>query len=252
MKIHCLGTTGYHPNDRRHTSCYFLPADGVVLDAGSGIYRLPPLIETDSLDILLSHSHLDHILGLTFLLDILHLRPVDSVRVWGEPDKLAAVREHLFHGLIFPAPIPVQWRPIEPGEVVRIGVSGSVTVDSREQEHPGGSLAYRLRWTAPAKTLIYATDSVGDTSADCCRWMAGADLLMHECYFRDSEQQWAVKTGHCWTSRATGIAQAAEVASLLLTHINPLASGDDPIDIAAARAIFAETRVAADGDVITF
>ncbi len=76
MQLHCLGTAGYHPSDTRQTSCYFLARDGVVLDAGTGIYRLTPLIQTDTLDILLSHAHLDHVVGLTFLLDVFFQRPV--------------------------------------------------------------------------------------------------------------------------------------------------------------------------------
>ena len=71
MRLHCLGTVGYHPNDSSHTSCYFLPQSGILLDAGTGIFRLAKLIETDSLDVLLSHAHLDHSFGLTFLLDVL-------------------------------------------------------------------------------------------------------------------------------------------------------------------------------------
>jgi ribonuclease Z len=252
MELHCLGTTGYHPSDSRHTSCYCLPSDGIVLDAGSGIYRLTPLIRTDRLDILLSHAHLDHVVGLTFLLDILYCRPVAEVFVWGEAAKLAAIRDHLFQELIFPAPIDVKWRPIDELTSFQIGAKQAVAVDWRRQTHPGGSVAYRLKWQAQNKSLIYATDTSGDVSAESIRWMHAADLLMHECYFRDREKQWAVKTGHCWTSRAAEIARDAEVKKLLLTHINPMAGGDDPVDIQTATAIYPGATVAGDGDVIHF
>jgi len=252
MKVHCLGTTGYHPNEQRHTSCYCLPQDGIVLDAGSGLFRLAPLICTDRIDILLSHAHLDHIVGLTYLLDILYCRPVDQVAVWGEAAKLQAVQEHLFNELIFPAPIPVTWHPIDDHESFAIGSGGSVSVDWRRQTHPGGSVAYRLQWTKPNKKLIYATDTSGDLSRESIDWMQGADLLMHECYFRDVDQKWALKTGHCWTTRATEIARSAAVKKLLLTHVNPLATGDDPIDMETASAIFKPVFVASDGDICEF
>lgn len=265
MKIHCLGTTGYHPSETRHTACYFLPADGIVLDAGSGMFRLTPLIQTERLDILLSHVHLDHVIGLTFLLDILHQRPVDEVVVWGEADKLQAVRQHLFHPLLFPVAAPVRWQPVDDLNQWTLGRSGRVQVTQRAQEHPGGSLAYRLQWSqsdgdgsddidqsAKHKTLVYATDTTGDRSAAMQHWVQGADLLMHECYFRDADRKWAKKTGHCWTSRAAQIAAQADVGQLLLTHISPLASGDDPLDLAAARAIFPRTTVAEDHQIIEF
>ncbi len=252
MKVHCLGTTGYHPNDHRHTSCYFLPADGIVLDAGSGMFRLPPLIATDRLDIVLSHVHLDHIVGLTYLHDILYSRPVEKVVVWGEAAKLQAVQQHLFHDLIFPAPIKVSWEPIDDRKQIKIGASGAVTVDWQQQPHPGGSLAYRLHWHKANKTLVYATDTSGDLSPPSLQWMKGADLLMHECYFRDDAQQWAIKTGHSWTTRAAEVARDADVRRLLLTHINPLATGPDPIDLEVATRIFENTQVANDCDVIEF
>jgi len=252
MDIHCLGTTGYHPNANRQTSCYFLPADGVVLDAGTGMFRLAPLIQTDRLDILLSHAHLDHIIGLTFLLDILYQRPVETVVIWGEQAKLTAVREHLFADLIFPAQIDAQWNAIDGLESFRVGAAGAITVDWRPQEHPGGSVGYRLRWPAEGKSLVYATDTCGELSQPNRSWMNRADLLLHECYFRDEHQHWALKTGHCWTSRAAQIALDAQVARLLLTHVNPLADGEDPIDLATAQAIFANTQVARDGDVVSF
>src|SRR5690606_26240816 len=170
MDIHCLGTTGYHPTACRHTSCYFLPADGVILDAGTGMFRLAPLIQTDRLDILLSHAHLDHIVGLTFLLDILYQRPVGSVVIWGEQAKLTAVREHLFADLIFPVKINAQWHPIDAQESFRIGATGAITVDWRPQDHPGGSVAYRLRWQPENKTLVYATDTTGELSEANRAW----------------------------------------------------------------------------------
>ena len=70
MRIHCLGTAGSHPDDSRHTSCYFLPNRASCSMPGTGMYRLAELIETQTLDVLLSHAHLDHTFGLTFLLDV--------------------------------------------------------------------------------------------------------------------------------------------------------------------------------------
>ena len=144
------------------------------MDAGTGIYRLAPLIETDSLDILISHAHLDHTAGLTFLLDILFERPVSQVRIWGEQEKLDAIRQHLFHDLIFPVQLDAQWIAIDDQEEFGIG---EVQVTHRPQQHPGGSVGYRLDWdgsSTPAKRLVYVTDTVGDTSEEAIRVGIGA------------------------------------------------------------------------------
>jgi ribonuclease Z len=249
MRLHCLGTVGYHPNDARHTSCYYLPEPGILLDGGTGAFRLAELIETDTLDVLLSHAHLDHTFGLTFLLDVLFERPVENVRIWGESDKIAAIQDHLFHNLIFPAPLSAEWIPIDDLKEFKIG---EVEVSWRPQEHPGGSVAYRLDWPE-GKRLVYATDTTGDTSAEHAEWSRGADLLMHECYFRDNASEWAIKTGHSWTSRVAEVAAASKPKKLMLTHINPLETSDDPIDIEVIRAkVDSEVVLATDGMSLDF
>lgn len=232
MRLNCLGTVGYHPNANRHTSCYFLPESGILLDAGTGVFRLSSLIQTDNLDVLLSHAHLDHSFGLTFLLDTLFQRPVGSLRIWGEQDKIDTIREHLFAELLFPAPLAAQWCPIDDLESFEIG---QATVTWQPQDHPGGSVAYRMDWPQQNKSLVYASDTVGDTSKASNEWKSSTDLLMHECYFRDSAEQWAIKTGHCWTSRLIDVAQGCRPKKLLVTHINPLEESDDPVDLARIR-----------------
>jgi ribonuclease Z len=249
MRLHCLGTVGYHANSTRQTSCYFLPESGIVLDAGSGIFRLPELIQTDSLDILLSHAHLDHTLGLTFLLDVLYERPVEQLRIWGEADKIAAIREHLFSELIFPAELDAQWMTIDDSSEFQIG---EINVAWRRQQHPGGSVAYRLDWPG-GERLVYATDTTGDTSDQHAEWSSNANLLMHECYFRDQASEWAEKTGHSWTGRVIEVATAAKPNKLLLTHINPLESSDDPVDLDLIRSkVDCEVVLAMDEMMIDF
>jgi ribonuclease BN (tRNA processing enzyme) len=244
MRLNCLGTVGYHPNSQRHTSCYFLAESGILLDAGTGIFRLPGLIQRDNLDILLSHAHLDHSFGLTVLLNILFERPVERVRVWGEREKLQAIREHLFHDLLFPVPITVQWCEID--ELDQFEIEGA-RITWMPQEHPGGSVAYRIEWPKKGKSLVYATDTVGDTSRRSNQWKAEPDLLMHECYFRDSLEKFAIKTGHCWTSRLIEVVQKCRPKRLLVTHVNPLELASDPVDLERIRdAVDCEVVLAED------
>jgi len=101
--------------------------------------------------------------------------------------------------------------------------------------------------------LVYATDTSGDISASHAEWSSNADLLMHECYFRDSAKDWALKTGHSWTSRVAEVASLCDPAKLLLTHINPLEGADDPVDIESIRRrVGGEVILARDGLVLEF
>jgi ribonuclease Z len=246
MKLLILGSSGYHPTERRHTACLMLPEAGIVLDAGTGFFRVRELLATDSLDIFLSHAHLDHSVGLTFLLSTLFQQPVGRVAVHGEADKLKAIREHLLNERLFPAPLPCQWQPLPDGPVH----AGAATLSWFRLEHPGGSVGYRLDWHD--RSLAYVTDTRAAPSADYVSKIRGVDLLVHECNFRDGQEDWAQKTGHSCTSAVAQVAREAGVGQLLLTHLDALATGDDPVDIGAARSIFHATEIAYDGMALDF
>ncbi|MCM2371297.1 MBL fold metallo-hydrolase [Aporhodopirellula aestuarii] len=225
MQLHCLGTAGYHPNEMRHTSCYFVPDTGLLLDAGTGIFRLPSLLKTETLDILLSHAHLDHIVGLTFLLDILYQHPLKQVRVFGEAEKINAIRTLVSSEFIFPVELPVQWCAIDEDYNTDGQQSFDVAgahVSWRRQEHPGGSVAYRIEWPAQERVLLYATDTVGASEDAMLDWMKGTDVLLHECNFHDNQVEWAIKTGHCYLDRVAQISAVTQPKRVLLTHVNPI------------------------------
>lgn len=246
MHIQILGSGGYYPNDRRHTACLFFPDLGLSLDAGTGFFRLPSRLRTDTLRIFLSHAHLDHIVGLTYLLVPLSQGRLKEVIVYGAPETLGAVREHLFHPRLFPVEPPLQYVELDEGRVLSDG--NLMLSYQRLPSHPGGSMAYRLelgdRPGQPGRTMAYVTDTVVDGTYT--EFVRGVDLLIHECNFSDAQADFCVKTGHSHTSQVVALAAEAEVGRLLLLHIDPLLIGDDPIDLASARAIFPNTDLAED------
>jgi len=246
MKLLLLGTTGYHPSDTRHTMCLLLPECGVMLDAGTAVYRVPRFLKTDELDVFLSHAHLDHVVGLTYLFDVMHEHPLRRVTVHGSADKLAALDEHLFAGPIFPKKPPCEFRALAP----QIEVAGGGRVTHFPLEHPGGVTGYRLDF--PGRSMAYVTDTTAAPDADYVERIRGVDLLVHECYFPDSMSQWAAKVGHSHTTPVARLARAAGVGRLVLVHFNPLADDADPIDLAAAQAIFPATELGRDLMVVEF
>lgn len=239
MRLQFLGTGGYHPNERRHTACLMLPELGVVFDAGSSIFRVPSRLATKELDIFLTHSHLDHVVGLTFLIVPLLLKTITRCKVHAMPATIAAVKEHLFSKPLFPVEPPFEFVPLE--ESVAVG-NGRGTVTHHPLQHPGGSLGFKLQ--IESKQIAYITDTTVDgTYTDFIR---GVDVLIHECNFPDEMSEWSAKTGHSNTSPVAQLAKEAGAGRLYLTHIDPQRAGDDPIGIATARAIFPETYVAED------
>ena len=246
MKLLLLGTSGYHPSERRHTACLMLPVAGIVLDAGTGFFRVRDHLATPSLDILLSHTHLDHVAGLTFLLSTKWQKPLDRITVHGEAQKLAACREHLLDENLFPAPIPIEWRPLPSGTLS----IGEARVTHFPVFHPGGCLGYRLDF--PGRSMAYVTDTTASDDAQYIEHIRGVDLLAHECNFRDGQEEWAEKTGHSSTTAVMRLAARAGVGRLVLIHLDPLDDPNDPVDIAAARRTFPNVEIGFDGMQIDF
>ena len=240
MQIVLLGTTGYHPNDRRHTPCMVIPECGVMLDAGTGMYRAERYLETAELDIFLTHAHLDHVVGLTFLLNVLRAHPMDRVTVHALPEKLSAIDEHLFSPELFPVRPPYESRALV-GDVA-LAQGGRLT--HFPLAHQGGSVGFRLDW--PGHAMAYVTDTTADPAADYVERIRGVDLLLHECYYPDEDAAWAKKTGHSSTTKVAQVARAAGVGRLVLVHINPQRTEDDPIGLDVARAIFPATEIGED------
>lgn len=241
MRVVLLGTEGYHPTDRGHTACVMVPEAGLVFDAGTALFRLGRYLETDSLDIVLSHAHLDHVIGLTYLLGVLPDRDLRCVTVHARPAVLDAVRQQLFAPALFPVEPDFAMRPL-PRELA-VGRGGRLR-SFPLPGHPGGSVGFRVDW--PGASMAYITDVVADVQAVYVEEIRGVDLLLHECNFPDGLAQWARTTGHSWTSEVARVARAAEVGRLVLTHIDPELTGDDPIDLAIAQAIFPATEMGHD------
>jgi ribonuclease BN (tRNA processing enzyme) len=246
MKLVLLGTTGYHPNDHRQTACFMLPEVGVILDAGTAMYRARRFLATAELDIFLSHAHLDHVIGITYLFDVLRDHPMTRVTVHAESDKLAAIDEHLFAEALFPVKLSCDFRPLDgPVALARQGRLSYFPLS-----HPGGAIGFRLDW--PGHSLAYVTDTTARAEADYVEAIQGVNLLVHECSFPDAKLELAELTGHSVTTAVAQVAQRAAVGQLVLVHIDPIADEVDPLGLATARAIFPATCIGTDMVEIDF
>ncbi len=246
MKFLLLGTSGYHPNERRHTACFMLPELGVVFDAGSAMFRVADHLVTDTLDVFLTHAHLDHVFGLSFMFDILAARDLKRVTVHGEAEKIQALRKHLFDKLLFPVEPPFEMKTLT--QKFKLTDGGCLT--HFPLKHPGGSIGFRLDW--PDRSLAYVTDTTAAAGADYIDHIRGVDVLLHECHFGDDQADQAELTGHSCLTPVAQVAAEAGVGRLVLVHLNPLLAADTDLPLAGTRKIFANTKVGTDGMVVEF
>lgn len=240
MKLIFLGTGGYHPNERRQTACLLMPEIGVAFDAGTGFFRVQPRLQTRTLDIFLTHAHLDHICGLTFFMVPMLSGDVDSVRVHGQPAVLNAVRQHLFAPELFPIEPDFEWCELADDSTVEVGNDGKLSWIP--MQHPGGSVGYRIDW--PKYSVAYITDTTAPGNYQS--FIENVDVLIHECYFPDSMQEWSEKTGHSYASAVAEVAKKAKAGALFLVHADPQNASDDPVGLTQIRSIFPKTTLAED------
>ncbi len=220
MKVSFLGTAGYHPNERAQTACVALPDQGLVLDAGTGFFRMRDKVKKGEMHILLSHFHLDHTAGLTYLYDVLWGKYDDvKVIVYGM-EGIEAVREHLFSHALFPLhvdehPFDFELRTIEDKFSIN-----DIKISTKRFVHKGGVVAYRLERNG--KAIVYITDTEAKLDDSAIKFASKADLLIHECYFLAHQRELAERSQHSYTTMVAEFAKRAKVKKLALFHFNPL------------------------------
>lgn len=225
MHIRVLGCSGSIAKDSRTTA--FLLDDAVLIDAGTGVGDLS-LDELSAIDdIVLSHSHLDHVLGVPLLADSVMRRRAGRppIRVHALPQTLDALRQHLFNGAIWPdftrlptadAPI-LSLHPFQVGQVLSFG-------DRRIEVLPA-------LHTVPAVGFAVLADAgawvfTGDTGPNPALWqrlrgLRVADLVI-ETAFRNDEQALARVSRHLHPAElGRELAQLAQGARVWITHVKP-------------------------------
>lgn len=234
MKLHILGSAGYHPNGFRETTCMMIPELGIVLDAGSGFYRVRGLLDQVPKDlplqIFISHGHIDHTIGLTYGINVLW-RTGRKADIIGQKNHLDAIKHQLFDGPLFPLAVDhpmlgYEFTRIEPA-LNPIRVEGGITgwrwnvpdFVPISLPHPGGSTGYRFALPG-GRHIVYITDACADDVPT--EFVKGAHTLIHECNFTDSMATLAKNSGHSTTSQVFNLAKRAGVERLVCMHWNTM------------------------------
>ncbi len=218
----------------------------IILDAGSGIRRLGSRACPTRTDLLLTHLHMDHLLGIGFY------RPLYDagcqVHVWVPPSKTLDLRARLtryFSPPLFPTPLRELPCKLELHEVPRGRFAiGDFTVTSDLICHPGVTVGYRLETGDGA--LAYLPDhepALGSVEFPSKpSWTSGyglargVDILIHDAQYTLEQYASRVGWGHSAVDHAIQFAEMAGVARLVTFHHEPSHS-DALVDLALADAL---------------
>ncbi len=249
MKITFYGVRGSIPSPGPdtaryggNTSCVHVAlGDGqnLILDAGTGIRELgKKLAETDdTINILLSHGHWDHIQGYPFFQPI--YQPDRLIRVYTSADEnhgqLCALFDQI-DGANFPVKagdLPSRSKCImdDPSSLL---MADNIQVQRIRINHPGGGYAYRIEDDTVSCAFItdneldppYELSTTYDQWVEFCR---GVDVLIHDAQYLESDMPHKHGWGHSLVSQVRKLAVDAEVGSLVLFHHDPDRS-DSEID----------------------
>lgn len=237
IRVIPLGSNGYYPSHGRQTMCFLVlkQQQAILLDAGTGAARLAEdeiaalAADYENLDVILSHYHLDHVVGLSYLPSVWRR---GRIRVYAPappfvpegPD--VAVRRLLSPPLVAAEieqfRVPFELVPVETPEF-RVGATA---VRVWGQTHPGGSIGIRI-----GDDVAYVTDT-GPDLANVSR-VNGARLLIHELWLTDAEAAEENTPGHSSVSGVADFVRASNLGEVMLVHHRPV---HDAADIARMAA----------------
>ena len=259
-----FGSGGWVPSQTRDTMCVpvEIGANLFVLDAGTGMRRFKGRIgaalldKHDTISIFLSHYHLDHIIGISYLpLSFTGKRVIIYAPESGaEGREPAEILGRFFDApVFFPLsgfPCQVEIRSIHEGDHEISGVRVSV----HPQSHTVPSVAYRFE-----NLLYYATDR--RPTRDLAQHASGVEYLLHDASFdeddfaeiTDPEHLKKELWGHSTAQDAARLARDAGVGRLGMIHLSPsMEEADYPALLEKARKIFPATFLPREGRWIRF
>ena len=198
----------------------------ILIDAGTGVADLS-LTELSLIDhVFLTHSHLDHVASIPFMVDTVGGMRDQPLTLWAVPATLDILRSHIFNWSIWPdfAQIPSPEKPFLRYREIQVGD----TVEMKERKltvlpanHVVPAVGYQL--DSGTGSLVFT----GDTTTNDPLWAAvnkisNLKYLIIETAFCNRERELAVISKHlCPSMLAEELAKLERSAEIYITHLKP-------------------------------
>jgi ribonuclease BN (tRNA processing enzyme) len=224
MKLRVLGCSGGIGGNLRTTS--FLLDHDVLIDAGTGVNELS-LTELSVIDhIFVTHSHLDHICSIPFMVDSVGFMRDRPLTVYATADTLQILKQHMFNWKIWPdfSEIPNAQQPIMRYQEISLGetvILSGRSITALPANHVVPAVGYHLN--SGKGSLVFT----GDTTSNPALWpivngIENLRYLIIETAFSNSEKELAVLSKHmCPSLLADELKLFKRAAEVFITHLKP-------------------------------
>jgi phosphoribosyl 1,2-cyclic phosphodiesterase/FixJ family two-component response regulator len=217
--------------------------DLLIIDAGSGIRALGQELGTQAnvdLNILISHTHWDHLLGFPFFLPL--YQPKRKVTIY-TPVGFEKETKELFSDMLAYSYFPVAISDIQSKlsfENLRDSETltfGTITVSTHYAFHPGSTLCFKI--DIAGKKIGYVTDNEflqgchlppSEIEKDeilftpyesLINFLQDCDILVHEAQYTQEEYQAKEGWGHSSIYNACALIKKANIKHWIVTHHDP-------------------------------
>lgn len=225
MRLRILGCSGGIGGRHLRTTSMLLDHD-VLIDAGTGVSDLS-LAELSLIDhIFVTHSHLDHISSIPFLVDTVGGMRANPVTVYAQSATIEVMRNHVFNWSIWPdfTQLPTVDKPFMRFEPIQIGQEIDIKgrkITALPANHVVPAVGFHL--DSGKASLVFS----GDTTTNDALWklvnkINNLKYLIIETAFCNREKQLAILSKHlCPSMLAEELAKLERNAEIFISHLKP-------------------------------
>ena len=215
-----------------NTSCIEVSAGDrkIILDAGTGLRELGRKLLRDGVkkaDLLLTHTHWDHINGFPFFTPAYNPDLEINIMAGHLTDKggIQRVLSVQMDNPMFPVPLEamtanITFTDFHAGEEFEL--YPGVNVRTAPLNHPNGSTAYRVEYEG--KSCVYVTDTEhvpGETDERIVELIRDADLVVYDSTYTEDEFPAKVGWGHSTWNEGVRLCRLANVKKMAIFHHEP-------------------------------